>query len=115
MESAIPALRIRLAWLEMIEIAGRRLSIGIVARRKPRLGEMRLIDIIGRAGAAHLGRYPARFQCIRQHIRPQPGDGEGKHGIMQFALGVGCRSVPAPLSPEDIIQMRVCVVVHARA
>ena len=99
----------------MIEIAGRRLSVGIVAGRKPCLSEMRLIHIIGRAWAAHLGGYPARLQRIRQHIRPQAGDGEGQHGIMQFALGIGCRSVPAPLSPEDIVQIRVGMVMHARA
>jgi hypothetical protein len=31
----------------MIEIAGSRLGVGIVTRREPCLGEMRLIDIIG--------------------------------------------------------------------
>src|SRR3984885_636421 len=34
---------------------------------------------------------------------------------MQFTLGIGRRSVPAPLLPEDIVQTGVRVVVHARA
>jgi hypothetical protein len=115
LEGDIPALRIWLARLEVIEVAGSRLSVGVAARRKPRLSEIRLVHIIGRAWTAHLGRYPAGLKRIRQDIGPQAGDGESQHGIMQFALGIGCRSVPAPLLPVDIVQMGVRMVVHARA
>ncbi len=115
LESDVAGLRIRLTRLEVIEIACGRQRGGIVARREPCLGQMRLVDVIGRAGAAHPGRDPPRLQRIRQHTWPKAGNGEGQHGIMQLAFGVGPRPIPAPLAPEDVVHVGVCVLVHARA
>ena len=59
MQGDVVRLGVRLAPLEMIEIAAARPRGGIVAGRKPGLGEMRLSDVVRRARPAHLGRHPA--------------------------------------------------------
>src|SRR5262245_7206509 len=52
---------------------------------------------------------------IGQHIGPAARDGEGQYGIVQLALGVRRRSVPTPLAPEDVVQIGIGMLVHARA
>ena len=100
----------------MIEIAAGGPRGGLVAGRKPHLREMRLIDVVGRALPAHLGRDPAGRHRIRQHIGPKARDGESQHDIVQLALAISCRSVPAPLAPQDIVEkFAFGSLVHARA
>jgi hypothetical protein len=74
---------------------------------------MRLFHVIGRDGAAHFGRDPAGFKCIGEHVRPAPRDRECQHRVVQFALRIGCRSVPTALLPHDIVEIGIGVMVHA--
>src|SRR5277367_2978593 len=37
------------------------------------------------------------------------------NAIVQLALGVGRRSIPAPLAPQDVVEMRARAIMHARA
>ena len=37
---------------------------------------------------------------------------EGKHRIVELALSVGCRTVPAALLPENIVEVGIDMVVH---
>ena len=98
---------VRLATLQVVEIAACRLRLGIVAGGEPRLREMRLTDVVGRARAAHLGRDPSGRHGVRQHIRPEAGDGESEQDIVQLALGIGRRSIPLPLAPQNIVEIGV--------
>ena len=59
---------------------------GIIASRKPRLGEIALLKIVRRARASHLRRHPARIDGIAQHLGPQPRDREGERCQIELAV-----------------------------
>ena len=96
-----------------MEIPTRDVCLGVVAGGEPDLRQVRLIHIVGRAGAAHLGRHPAGLQRVRENAPPTPGNGEGEHRIMELALGVRGRAVPAALLPEDVVEVGIGMVMHA--
>ena len=42
----------------------------------------------------------------------EPGNAEGEHRIMELALGVGGRAIPATLLPEDVVEIGTGVMMH---
>jgi Glutathione peroxidase len=73
LKSFVVRFRVRRAFAEMIEVLAGHLCRVIVASRQPSLCSMRLIHVVGRAHAAHLGRHPAGLQRIRQIGGQEPG------------------------------------------
>src|ERR1700727_2484785 len=77
---------VKFAWLLVVEVAPADGRCGVIAHREPRLRHWRQGEVVGCAGAAHLGRYPARLEGIGQHSGPAPGDSEGQHDIEKLAV-----------------------------
>ena len=88
-------------------------SAGAVA--EPDLGEVRLVQVAGRASAAHLGRHPARVDGVRAYLGPPSRDGEREDHVVQLGVRVGLRSAPPPPYPLQIVEYDVAALVHAGA
>lgn len=67
----------------------------VIACGKPSLGQMGLVEVIGRTRAAHPGRHPSRGERIRQHVRPAPCDAEGEQHVVELGVRIGLAAVPA--------------------
>jgi hypothetical protein len=76
---------------------------------------MRLVHIVGGAGAAHPSRHPARLQCIRQDVGPSPRDAESQQYVVQLGLRIGFRAAPATLGPGKVFQVSIGTMMHAGA
>ena len=113
LQCRILGLRVRLRTPQMVEILTPDVRLGVISGGGPDLGQVGLIDIVGRARAAHPGRHPAGLQRVREDAGPTPGNGEGERRIMELALGIGRRAVAATLFPEDVVEIGVGVVMHA--
>jgi hypothetical protein len=107
LQRLVIGLQVRLHALQVIEIPTRHIDLRIITRREPGLGQMRLIHVVGRTGAAHLGRHPPRLQRIREYVRPAPRNCEGQHRIVKLALRVSDRTVPGALLPESVVEIGV--------
>ena len=70
----------------MMPVAAADDSSGIIADRKPGLGEISHLKIVWRSRAAHFRLDPARIDGVAQNIRPPPGDGVGERCDVQLAL-----------------------------
>ena len=101
------------AGLQMVEILSGHYGFRVVTRCEPCLRPWCCVHIIRRARAAHLGRYPARFQGIGEHVRPHSGDRKRKNHLMQFGLCVGARSIPRPRVPDQIRQTGISPSMHS--
>jgi hypothetical protein len=100
LEVGVMGAGVRLPGAHMKEILAGHAGAGILADRQPRLGSAPLIEIVGRAGAAHAGRHPSRLQGVREHAGPAASDGEGQQNVVQLALGIGLGGV-VTLSVEE--------------
>ena len=103
------------SWSQVIKELSRHFSVAVVARGKPYLGPMSLIEIILSARTAHLGGNPARVNRVRQNILPAPGDSERQQRVVKFAVRVGLRSVPRPFFPQQVFESGIAGAVKAGA
>src|SRR5271155_693758 len=70
--------RIRLPRSHVIEILAGHPCAGVIADGEPHLGSMPLVEIVGRAWAAHASGHPSGLQRVREDAGPEAGDGEGQ-------------------------------------
>ena len=111
----VAGLRIRLHSLQVIKIFPGHLRFRLFPSGKPGLGQVCLAHVIGRAGSTHCGWDPGGFQRIRENGGPTSRNGKGEHRVVDLALGVGCRTIPATLLPENIVEMGIDVLMHPGA
>ncbi|WP_232441598.1 hypothetical protein [Burkholderia ubonensis] len=114
MQLRIYRLRVCRKAFQVIEVFAHHVSLGVFASGKPDLCAVRLIHIVRCARPAHLCRNPTRLQSVGANIWSTPCNGKGQHGIVALAFGIGFRSVPATLSPKNVVQICVRMVMHAR-
>ena len=99
----------------MVPVPAADLRRGILADGEPGLGEVPLVEVVGRAGAAHLRRNPSRVDGVARHVRPAARDGERERGEVELAVGVGLAGVPLPSGPVDVVERSAALAVHPAA
>ena len=104
--------RIRGAQSLVIEIFAAGTGQRLIADRKPRLGQMTLAEVVGRAGPAHAGCDPARLERVGMHGRPAIRDRESEYHVVQLAFGIGLRALPTSFGPQKIVDVRLGAVMH---
>src|SRR4029077_922508 len=102
LESRITGLWCGLLPLPVVPVAAAHRCRCVVADGQPCLREVSHLQVVGRCGAAHLGRDPARIDGVAEYVRPRACEGERERGDMELALGVRLCSVPRPPRPVDI-------------
>ena len=115
LEGRVAGGRVGRAGLLMVEVAGGDGGGGVVADGEPGLGDRGEREVVGGAGAAHLGGNPAGLNRVGEHARPVPGDGEGQDRVVELAVGVGLGAVPPSPLPLRVGQVGVTASVHAGA
>src|SRR5215469_3267229 len=105
----------RILSLPVVPVAAAHGCGRVVADGEPCLGEIAHFQIVGRRGAAHLGRDPARIDGVAEYVRPSTREGERERDDVELALGVRLRGVPGPRGPVDVPQGSGTAVMHPAA
>ena len=104
---------VRWALKLVIKILARDRRGGVLAHRKPYLGAVPSIQIVGRLGAPHLGPYPTGFKRVGENTRPAACDSESQQYIMQFRIGVSLLPSPGAVFPDQILQACITALVES--
>lgn len=99
--------RMHLGGSLMIEIAAADLGRRFVACRQPRLRDRIERQIVRSACAGHPRRNPVGLDRMDENIRPAPRDAEGEQHVVQLAVRIGLRVVPAATRPLRIVEMAI--------
>jgi hypothetical protein len=70
--------------LLVVEVPPGHFRIGFLADRQPHLRRDALLQVAARGRAAHLRGNPSRIDRVREDVRPEASDGEGKLNHEQF-------------------------------
>src|SRR3954454_10963102 len=87
----------RLASLSVVPVTAAGERFRVVAGCEPLLRLVSEVEVVGSAGSAHAGRYPARIDGVAAHVRVQTGHGGGECRDEQLAVLVRACPMPAPI------------------